>query len=552
MSLKPKPHTEVPANTAQLAHQIYHEQSNRYVLLRDKLGALFADEDFASLFKSPQGRPAEAPAVVALVVLLQFMEDLSDAEAAHMVSSRIDWKYFLGLELEDAGFDASVLCEFRGRVLAGALEQLFLQRLLAVAQVEGLLNHYDQQRSDATHVIARVRELNRLECVGETLYHALNTLATVVPNWLLTWVPAAWATRYGQSFENYRLPRQRQARRELAVTIGQDGQYLLQTCYAAAAPAWLRELPAVETLRQVWIQQYYVQDEVLRWRPADYLPPHSALICSPYEVEARYATKRDLHWTGYKVHLTETCGPEAVHLITAVQTTLSTTADSAVTPLIHENLAAQHLLPQEHYVDTGYVDAQLVLDSAQDFAVALMGPLPPDTSWQKRSPTGFDRSVFTIDWDAQQVQCPLGVTSSCWSRAEHPDYEHVIHVRFPRAACQACTARARCTHTQKDGRTLTFLPQPLWEVQQTRRQEQKTPAFRAKYKVRAGVEGTISQGVRAFGLRHARYRGLAKTHLQHICTAVAMNLARLADWLQERQPAKTRRSRFARLLAAPT
>jgi transposase len=288
----------------------------------------------------------------------------------------------------------------------------------------------------------------------------------------------------------------------------------------------------------------------MRWRHAAELPPHALLICSPYETEARYASKRETHWLGYKVHMTETCDPELPRLITHVQTTPSTTTDQDVTAQIHADLATHDRLPAAHFVDAGYVDATLLVHSTQDYAVALVGPVSPDVSWQARTPEAYTIPQFSIDWEAQSVTCPQGIQSSCWALGAHPDYpQPVIHIRFPRAACQTCPARQNCTQAHTDGRTLTLLPRESYEALQARRRAQQTPAFWKSYQPRAGIEGTLSQGVRAFGLRHARYRGLAKTHLQHIFTAAAMNLMRLVEWWEQHPPRGTRQQRFMTLAA---
>jgi transposase len=144
---------------------------------------------------------------LALVTVLQFAENLPDRQAAEAVRSRIDWKYLLGLELTDSGFDASVLCEFRARLVAGAAEQRLLDHLLTLARERGLLKARGRQRTDSTHVLAAIHVLNRLECVGETLRHALNSLAVVAPEWLREQVPIDWYERYGSRVDNYRLPK---------------------------------------------------------------------------------------------------------------------------------------------------------------------------------------------------------------------------------------------------------------------------------------------------------------------------------------------------------
>jgi transposase len=164
---------------------------------------------------------------LALVTILQFREDLPDRRAAEAVRARIDWKYLLGLELADPGFDASVLCEFRARLLQGAAEERLLGRLLARCRELGLLKARGRQRTDATHVLAAIRALNRLELLGETLRAALNELAAVAPDWLRGTAPDAWYERYARRVEDDRLPRAAGAREAYARTVGEDGFALL-------------------------------------------------------------------------------------------------------------------------------------------------------------------------------------------------------------------------------------------------------------------------------------------------------------------------------------
>jgi transposase len=244
---------------------------------RDAFGAFYADEAFAPLF-SRRGQLGAAPACLALVTVMQFAEGLSDRQAANAVRGHIDWKYALGLELTDPGFDASVLSEFRTRLIDGKAEAQLFELMLGRFREAGLLRTRGQQRSDATQVLAAIQTLNRLECVGETLRHALNVLSIVVPDQLRAQVPSEWFDRYGRRFENYRLPPGKPERYELAETIGAGGFQLLRWIYAPATPAWVRQIPAVEVLRQVWLQQFYASEDTVRWRVADDLPPSSIMI----------------------------------------------------------------------------------------------------------------------------------------------------------------------------------------------------------------------------------------------------------------------------------
>lgn len=297
MSLHPLAVYLVPEETARVAHAAF-PKGNGYLALRDELGAICADRAFTALF-SARGRSASAPAQLALVTILQFAEGLSDLQAADAVRARIDWQYLLRLELDDPGFDASVLCAFRARLLAGEQETLLLDTLLALCRERGLVKARGRQRTDSTHVLAAVRALNRLELVGEAMRHARNSLAVAAPAWLRALAPPDWADRYARRAEDDRLPAKQAARDALALTIGADGYTLLTALGAHDAPAWLRAIPAVDTLRQVWVQNYARDDAAIRWRATEDIPPSAAFISSPYDRDARFARKRTTQWVGY-------------------------------------------------------------------------------------------------------------------------------------------------------------------------------------------------------------------------------------------------------------
>jgi transposase len=193
--------------------------------------------------------------------------------------------------------------------------------LLSQLRGRGLFKARGRQRTDSTHVLAAIRVLNRLELVGETLRHALNSLAVVVPDWLRAQAPPEWFNRYGRRVENYHLPKTAGAREALAAAIGADGQQLGQAVDAATDRPWLQEIPAVQTLRQVWAEQYTEPPAPLRWRAVDERAPSAEMIASPYDPDARYSAKRRIAWVGYKVHLTETCDEGQPAVITQVLTT---------------------------------------------------------------------------------------------------------------------------------------------------------------------------------------------------------------------------------------
>jgi transposase len=259
-----------------------------------------------------------------------------------------------------------------------------------------------------------------------------------------------------------------------------------------------------------------------------------------------------MHWTGYKVHLTETCDEALPHLVTQVTTTIAPATDVAQVIPIQQALAQRDLLPREHLVDAGYVRARNVIQSRDWYQIDLVGPLDTDHRWQARTPGGFAAEHFQIDWDRQRAVCPRGHGSLRWCATQTARQRTMIHIDFDPADCLPCPERSRCTRSKSGSRarSLTLQPQAEYEALLAGRQRQQTPEFAQLYAQRAGIEGTFSQGVRAFGLRQARYRGLRKTHLQQVATAAAIDVARLSDWLNGHPTATTRRSHFARLAPA--
>jgi transposase len=498
MSLRPEPIRPVPEETARIARAAFR-RGNVYLRLRDELGTIYADEAFASLFPT-QGQPAEAPWRLAVVSVLQFAEGLSDRQAAEAVRSRIDWKYLLGLELNNPGFDYSLLSEFRARLIAGRAERLLLDGLLQRLEALGLFKRRGRQRTDSTHVLAVVRTLNRLERVGETLRAALNALAVVAPDWLRAQAPPEWYDRYGQWVENYHLPKTDAARRALAASIAADGQALLQAI-DTGGQAWLQQVPAVQLLRRVWAEQYITDAGELRWREVKEMPPPAEMVCSPYDPEARYSTKRELEWVGYKVHLTETCDPETPHLLTNVETTPATTPDDNILAVVHASLAARDRLPAEHLVDKGYTDAHVLVDSQREYGVTIVGPVAEDPSWQAQAGAGFSKADFVIDWETQTATCPTGKPSLSWLVNPDATKPETVVVRFSRRACSPCAVRPQCTRRQLEPRELVLQPRVEHEALRMARRHQHTEAFRAQYAAHAGIESTHAQAVRRSGLR---------------------------------------------------
>ena len=548
MSLHPEAPSSPPEETRRVARAAF-PKGTLCLDMADALGPIYRDSLFADLFPR-LGQPAVAPGMLALATVLQYLEGLSDRQAADAVRGRIDWKYALRLPLTDPGFDHTVLSEFRSRLVEGKAEQRMLDTLLDRLRDLGLVKARGRQRTDSTHVLAAVRGLNRLERVGETLRAALNEVAVMAPAWLQALAPAEWYERYASRVENYRLPKTEAARQELAVAIGIDGRTLLEAIDRATGQPWLAQIPAIQVLRRVWAEQYVEQDRQVRWRPVEEMPPPADMVSSPYDTDARYSTKRDSSWVGYKVHVTETCDADAPHVIVNVETTAATTPDDNMLAVIHKSLESRDLLPAEHLVDKGYTDSRVLVDSRHDHGITITGPVADDPSWQARSEEGLDKSQFVVDWDRQVVTCPAGKRSISWLPSTYPQKGTVFEARFARRDCTPCPLRSRCTRSKREPRIIGLQAREHHEALQAARKQQDTAEFQESYAARAGIEATHGQAVRRCGLRRCRYVGLAKTHLQHLISAAAINLVRIANWVNGIPTAQTRCSWFAALQKA--
>jgi len=388
---------------------------------------------------------------------------------------------------------------------------------------------------------------------------ALEALAAAHPDWLAQRICVPdWTGRYGTPMTAWRPPVSQAKQDELAIAYARDGYALLEAVYDGSSPAWLRELPAVDVLRRVLVQNYTRAitggKEVIKRREkepdGDGLPPGHARIASPYDLDARWGVKRDTFWLGYKLHVTETCddeprcgcpgdgtgrrghdvdcaAPAFPNLITHVATTGATLPDSQMTGVICDDLAAKNPAPGRSYLDSGYLSAALVVTALATWGIALIGPLLADTSAQARAGNGYARADFAIDYHGKTVTCPQGKTSASWTPCTQRGKDAIV-VQFSTRDCGPCPARALCTTGKR--RLLTLPPRDLAEAQAAARAAEKTIPFQTDYARRAGVEGTMHQAA-SHGARRARYRGLPKTRLDHVYMACALNLLRLhACW----------------------
>jgi transposase len=353
------------------------------------------------------------------------------------------------------------------------------------------------------------------------------SLATVTPDWRRSWVPRNWFEWYLHRFEEYRLPDGPAARTALAEQIGADGRRLLTTI--------------LQTPELAWLQQFYAGDPI-SCRKADDLPPSAVVVSSPYDADARYSKERETIWTGYKIHVTETCDEDTPNIVTDV----GTTVDHAVTGAVQRRLARRSLTPREHLVDTAYVPADHLVTSRTTHDCTLLGPIHETYSWQTRAGEGFGAAQFVVDWEREPATCSQGKTSKIWKPIKDSGGHDTINIRFDYEDRRDCSVRQHCVSSSRE-RALLIRPQPPYEALHEARGRQRTDEFKGRYAARAGIEGTMSQGVGLGDLRRTRYRGLARTRLVNLLIATALNVLRVSVWLDERPRAHARRSAFANL-----
>ncbi|WP_202970668.1 transposase [Saccharothrix sp. ALI-22-I] len=330
---------EVPELTARMA-RASNPGGTTAMWVRDRLRGLWRDEDFADCY-SRNGRPGLSPAQLATVSVLQFLLGLSDREAAEAVRCRIDFKYALGLELDDPGFHHSVLGDFRDRLLRAGRADRLLDVALARLKDAGLVRERTAQRTDSTHVLAAVRDLTRLELVTEAVRAALEELARTADHALDGLVDEHWGRRYGRPVRLGKNPTRPKTRIN---TAGTDARHLLE--HLSHHHPGLLDGPQVQALRQVLMQNYHVDSTGrLRWREDDEgsgLPPSANRIVSPYDPTARYARRGQVtRWQGFLAHVTETCSGDSPNVITDVATMPATSPDAEVPPGVHTRRTAE-------------------------------------------------------------------------------------------------------------------------------------------------------------------------------------------------------------------
>jgi transposase len=476
----------------------------------------------AGLYKARHGRPAQEPVRLLGMLLLQFVERYPDRQAAEAMQYDLRWRVALHLQPGEAACDPSLLAVFRQRLLTGGCERRGFEAALALLTAAGWVRQHTPQRLDSTHVCGLVSEMSRLECGRETLRLVLVAVAERAV------LPPAWPPLWDRYVEGKLAPRHTVETYQAKVREAGEDMHLILTWAAAQGAPWAAA-KEVQLLRRVFDENYAVDATGQRQQtPAQ--PPGA--VHNPHDPQAQWSTKSTIKakaWVGYKVQVAETVQPGPLtpgeptrNAITAIVTQPAIASDK---PGLVAVLAAQASLgvapPSTLYGDGAYISGP-ALKEAHDQGRELRGPAPASPDGGK----GFTVEAFTVAIVTRTATCPAGQpTTQCSRLAEAKTGKVSYRFEWHATLCGACPQRAQCVGATQSHRTLTVGEHH--DFLQARRREMLTETFRTEMHRRNGIEGTQSELVRAYGLRHARYRGLAKVTLQNYMIGAACNLRRL-------------------------
>jgi len=478
----------------------------------------YKDEDFAECY-STKGRHAIPPAFLACVTLLQFRENLSDPEAAEACVRRLDWKIALHLPIrQNVSFDSSRLCYFRRRLKENDKMSLIFDKVVQLAQEKGFIKRRTKQRIDATHIISHVNRIATTDLLFRAVKCVVEEIEEKDPDYYEKEIPEYMKERYGGRFSSFGLSKEK--RGEKQAEIVEDGLYIKSLLEQVLSEKLneLKQLAIMETIfsENVKITTKEIEDKV--FVEVEEIQTPKQTVFDPRDPSIKLGIKGKKSWVGSKCHVVETAEKGKINFITDMIYQRSNEDDSRIHERVKEGNEQKGLHPEKLYADTNYINGTAIGDYRKN-GQELMGYIQGDSS---KKPEAFKVQRFDIDIDGLKAFCPAGKESF----KGKVNKDGVIRISFSTSTCKNCTFFKGCVGANKrKARRLTL--SPGYEFLRERRGIQETEAFRKEMKVRAQVEGTISEGVRFFGLRRAKYKGEDGHKLQFYMTGAALNVKRL-------------------------
>ena len=479
---------------------------------RERLRPLYCAED---------GRPAWDPVRLLGVLILQFVLRATDRQAAEAVQYDQRWRLALHLDPRDVAFDPTLLVVFRDRLVHSSQEGLAFEAVLDYLVAQGWVPKRSRQRLDSTHVRGLLSAMNRLDCARETLRLFLKDIEAA------DLLPEVWSEDWERYVESKLAARNRAA--ALEAKAAQAGADML-AIWKEAAGCWaIVQRDSFVLLQRVFLENY-VLDAAGHAQKTRAQP--TGAVHNPHEPEAQWSSKsttQDKAWVGFKAQVAETVqeqprqpGEPTANFLTAMVTQNAPASDKpGMAAVLAEQQAMGLEAPSALYVDGGYVCSDS-LNEAREQGRELRGPAPASPDRGKV----FTVEAFDVHVEQRYALCPNGQRSSNCSRLVEQSTGKVDYrLEWSKTVCGPCPLHEQCVSAGQDHRT--FVVGELHSLLQDRRREMQTDAFKQEMHQRNGIEGTQSELVRGYGLRQARYRGLAKVRLQNYLIGAACNIRRL-------------------------
>jgi hypothetical protein len=481
-------------------------------------------KEIESMYSPMMGRPEIDPVILLGVTVLQIMMRLPDRACVDAFTYDARWWAAFG---DVPAFHPTTLVRFRNRLASHGKAKIVLESCLEAMREAGYLKTCGAVRIDSTHLLGRIADLSRLECVRETLRLALGFLSFF--GGAAAWEP--WGTRYALR-DPEELHKASLARLVACMAeAGADMRAILARVDAFSAD--VKEAEPVVLLRRVFNEQFEIRDGV----PARRRTSAAGGVVSPHDPEAQWSTKKTLGksgWQGYKAQVCESVqdvvrekGEPTAAVITAILVQPATTCDQGSVPTViaaHQSAIGAGLAsPSEVLVDAGYVSAPALIKAERDGYV-LTGPMPAPPHSGKR----FGSDAFDVDIPGCVAICPARNASALCVMSNDVQRGTIYYFEWSQEVCAACPLRERCVSEKNKLARRTLDVGGDHMLSQARRNLCKTPEYQARMRRRNAVEGTHSELVRGYGLRRCRYKGRAKTDLQAHFTATACNLSRWA------------------------
>jgi len=477
--------------------------------------------ELEKMYCADNGRPAEEPVRMLAALILQFMERMPDRQAAEACSFDLRWKLALGMDADEPAFHPTSLVKFRERLLAHGLERLGFESVLEQMSAAGYFAKRNRQRLDSTHIIGLVSHMSRLDCVREAFRLALEELAQneKLPR-PSTW--GLWWERYVESRIDYK----------------SSGEIIQQKIIQAGTDArdalsWIKELSPENRHGEAVIVLIRVFEDNFEVSAGGVVEKLSTLrtgaVQNPHNPDAQWSTKSAMKgrgWVGHKVQVAETVEAEprrtnepTKSVITSIVTQSATESDKAgMAAVLKEQEQLGIAKPETLYTDAAYISGPSIA-KAEEEGRELMGPtmVSPDRGV-------YTAEAFRVDVERRYAVCPAGKRSTQCARMKAGKTGRITYRFEWCGCCQACTLKVQCLHRGERDRMLRVNEHHTYL--QARRQLMHTKEFKNDMCHRNGIEGTQSELVRGYGLRHARYRGSSKVRLQNYFIGAACNLKR--------------------------